>query len=46
MTCVNAPTISLNDLATRGLSGANAPSIDYAPSLGFYRAAGVLNVKK
>jgi hypothetical protein len=37
VTCVNAPDISSKDLAGRGLSGANFPSFNYAPSLGFYR---------
>ncbi|MDQ6941234.1 MAG: TonB-dependent receptor [Candidatus Eremiobacteraeota bacterium] len=44
--CVHAPAIDLKDLAGRGLSGANFPSFDYAPSLGFYRATSMLQIKK
>jgi hypothetical protein len=36
--CVRAPNLSLKELNARGLSGANFPSFNYAPSLGFYRA--------
>ena len=46
VTCVNAPDISPKDLASRGLSGANFPSFDYAPSLGFYRASAMFEMKK
>ncbi len=39
VTCLNAPNISPQNLTARGLAGANQPSFNYAPSLGFYRAA-------
>lgn len=46
VTCLNLPDINAKDLASRGLSGANYPSFDYAPSLGFYRASLVFDSKK
>ena len=46
VTCVNAPDINPKDLASRGLSGANFPSFDYAPSLGSYRASALFEMKK
>jgi hypothetical protein len=46
VTCLNLPNVTPDELSARGLDGANFPSFDYAPSLGFYRAAGVLKLKK
>jgi len=43
--CVNAPNVTPDELTSRGLAGANFPSFDYAPSLGFYRASVVLKGK-
>ncbi|MEA2689241.1 MAG: hypothetical protein QOD51_1848 [Candidatus Eremiobacteraeota bacterium] len=45
VTCVNAPNINPPDLRARGLSGANFPSFNYAPSIGFYRATIVFEHK-
>ena len=35
--CVGAPTVSRQQLSQRGLGGAVPPSLNYAPSVGFYR---------
>jgi hypothetical protein len=36
--CVAAPVVAKGELSLRGLGGAVPPSVDYAPSVGFYRA--------
>jgi len=46
VTCLDLPDISGKELTARGLSGANYPSFNYAPSLGFYRSLVVLDLKK
>ncbi|HWT07161.1 MAG TPA: hypothetical protein VN224_15455 [Xanthomonadales bacterium] len=45
VTCVNLLNLNPDELAARGLDGANFPSFNYAPSLGFYRANGVIKGK-
>jgi hypothetical protein len=46
VTCLDLPDITGKELTARGLSGANYPSFNYAPSLGFYRSLVFIDMKK
>ncbi|HEX3550474.1 MAG TPA: TonB-dependent receptor [Candidatus Elarobacter sp.] len=45
VTCLDAPFVTDKALAARGLGGAPIPSLNYAPSIGFYRMTVVMTKK-